>query len=432
MVSADKLPGGIIPVLSAQRDVGLANLSFFSVLDLPPWPPEITLQYGKSTMFNFTAYFAFAMIHYCTARWILRPYLRDMRIFQQEIFRFRSAAGMIILILSCSIVYLLLRMFWYAIDTRLVGEAPKIAVLLVIGATVTVIAFTAIYYTAYYLFRDLERMTVKLRELAGMKRGQLHSRIPIASPYESGELAMAFNALQSRFEKEYARIDNDMKLALHVQEQLFAHRPEEFKEWRFDGACSWPLEVGGGFYDVLPLTDHRAAIAAGSVTGKGLPSALVMSALLMMLRTKVQDAASAGELLTELNASLADILPDGLHIHMAIGIIDSERGMLEYALAGNMCARVVQSEPYLEGGPHAEPLGSRYHRQYDNRQFPLQRECIVMLHASGMAVPSGEDVYAVWEQRAVLRQGFVSSNQSMEVQSCVMAFRAGRDKHGGT
>ncbi len=68
-------------------------------------------------MFNFTAYFAFAMIHYCTARWILRPYLRDMRIFQQEIFRFRSAAGMIILILSCSIVYLLLRMFWYAIDT---------------------------------------------------------------------------------------------------------------------------------------------------------------------------------------------------------------------------------------------------------------------------------------------------------------------------
>src|SRR5262249_20779955 len=39
------------------------------------------------------------------------------------------------------------------------------------------------------------------------------------------------------------------------------------------------LEVGGDYYDFVPLTGHKVAITLGDVAGKGVPAALLMAKL---------------------------------------------------------------------------------------------------------------------------------------------------------
>src|SRR5690606_19864466 len=107
--------------------------------------------------------------------------------------------------------------------------------------------------------------------------------------------------------------------------QLFIHQPKTWLDWTFRGDRGSSQEVGGKFYDVLPFTPHRLAMVAGRVTGQGLPSALIMSALVMLFRTKMDPTSGAGQFLTELSADMVEILPDHLRIHIALVIIDLDR-----------------------------------------------------------------------------------------------------------
>ncbi|GGG05629.1 PP2C family protein-serine/threonine phosphatase [Paenibacillus abyssi] len=360
----------------------------FSVYGLPPWPESTAVRYWKSTLSNLSTFTAFGMIHYSAARWFLRSRIRRLRIYYQESSRFRSAAVNLILILSCGLGYMLIRMLWYTLNSGAAGREPQQAMLFIIGAVVFIITLIVITMTAFYLFRDLDWMTIRLREVAGMEREGLRSKVPVVSPYESGHLTAAFNTLQDRFEMEYARLDRELDLAFRVQEQLFAHHPQEWLGWKLDGSSGRPKgkEVGGGFCDVLPLTGSRFAITAGTVEGQGMPAALVMSALVMLLRTNIQGTSSAGGLLTELNRSLADIVQDNMHVHIALAIIDHEQRIMEYASAGRMHLRIVQPEACMEAAPGAEPLGSHPQQRYEGMNYPLHpEECRIALYSDNQS-----------------------------------------------
>lgn len=364
--------------------VGMMISQLYHLWDLgaPPWPRNETYQYWKSTLSNLSTFIALGMIHYSAARWILRSQIRRLNIYCQSPSQFRSVGVNLILILVCGIVFMVLRMLLYTLHIEAVDEEPQHLVLLSIWGTVFAVTFIVIYYMAFYLFRDLERMTVRLRELARSERGELRSRVPIASPYESGELTAAFNALQSRFEMEYARLDRDLDLAYRVQEQLFAHHPKEWSGWHLRGTSNRSKEVKGGFYDILPLTEERIALAAGTVAGHGLPAALVVSALIMLLRTNIQAVSCAGSLLTELNAALAEMMQDGLHIHIALILIDQERRVIEYASAGAMSIQIDQRGVLHSAEPRMEPIGNDRNRRYGSMQLPLYSgECLIEVYS---------------------------------------------------
>ncbi|CAM4164421.1 SpoIIE family protein phosphatase [Paenibacillus alkaliterrae] len=360
----------------------LTQLQQLSVHGFPPWPGDIIFQYGKSTLFNLNTFVAFGMIHYSAARWVLRSRIRQLHIYHQDASSFRSAGVNMIFFLGCGLTYLLLCMLWYALSSESSAREPRQAVLFIILTIVFAVTFAVIYHMAFYLFRDMDLMTARLRELAGMKRADQRSRVPVASPYESGELTSAINSLQDRFEQEYARLDKDLDLAFRVQEQLFSHLMADWKDWKLNGSAGKPGEVGGGFYDALPLTEYRLALTAGTVRGHGLPSALVMSALVMLFRTTMNAAVGAGDLLTELNRTAAGFVKDGLNVHMTIAIIDYEQGSLEYASAGSMLVQVVQPGACLDDRSSADPLGSSPHNRYKASQMILNPgKCRVVLHS---------------------------------------------------
>ncbi|OUS76413.1 hypothetical protein B1748_12060 [Paenibacillus sp. MY03] len=371
--------------------MAVAQICHMILLGLPPWSMDTANQYAQSTLSNLTTYLALGLIFYSTARWVLRPFIMELRLYRHEDIRFKSATWSFILAAVCGQVYMLLRLVRYAGTARREGDSPDFVTFAAIGVIVSVVTLIVVYGMSRYLFRDIERLTEGLRELAGFRRGELLRHLPIGSPYEAGELTLAFNALQGRFEREYARLDRDIQLAVQVQQQLLSNLQPALGDWRFNGECRRATEVGGGFYDVIPLDGGRAAIVAGCVTGNGLPSALVMSSVLMLLRSRMQDAATAGEWLTRLDQECKPIMQEDMRVHIGIGMIDNDRETLHVAMAGQMQLLLEHNGSTSGTESGAEPLGRRSPASVTEKIYPLAGACRVTLQMTeGGDVSAGE------------------------------------------
>jgi sigma-B regulation protein RsbU (phosphoserine phosphatase) len=61
-------------------------------------------------------------------------------------------------------------------------------------------------------------------------------------------------------------------------------------------------EVGGDFYDLVPLANGEFVVAIADVAGKGVPAALLSSMLQASLRTQAASIKSVSEILRNINA----------------------------------------------------------------------------------------------------------------------------------
>jgi PAS domain S-box-containing protein len=96
-----------------------------------------------------------------------------------------------------------------------------------------------------------------------------------------------------------------------------------------------PLEIGGDWYDVLPLGDHKIGIIVGDCVGRGLSAAAVMGQLRSSARALLLTGAEPAVLLEQLDAA-AELIPDAFCTTVFLAILDMESGILQYSSAGHL------------------------------------------------------------------------------------------------
>ena len=116
---------------------------------------------------------------------------------------------------------------------------------------------------------------------------------------------------------------------------------------RYEPAVS-PLEIGGDWYDVLRVGDHRIGIIVGDCVGRGLSAAAVMGQLRSSARALLLTGAEPAKLLEELDA-VAELIPDAFCTTVFLAVLDTESGEFCYSCAGHLPAVLAapQSEPTL-------------------------------------------------------------------------------------
>lgn len=98
-----------------------------------------------------------------------------------------------------------------------------------------------------------------------------------------------------------------------------------------------PLEIGGDWYDVQPIDEHRIGIVVGDCVGRGLPAAAIMGQLRSSARALLLTGAEPALLLEQLDAAAA-LIPDAYCTTVFLAILDTGSGLLAYSNAGHMPA----------------------------------------------------------------------------------------------
>ena len=125
---------------------------------------------------------------------------------------------------------------------------------------------------------------------------------------------------------------------------------------RYEPAVS-PLEIGGDWYDVLPVGDDHIGIIVGDCVGRGLSAAAVMGQLRASARALLLTGASPATLLEQLD-SVAAFIPDAFCTTVFVAILDTRSQTLSYSSAGHVPGLLAapESAPKLLTDARSVPL----------------------------------------------------------------------------
>ncbi|MEO3759603.1 SpoIIE family protein phosphatase [Mycobacterium sp. B14F4] len=146
-----------------------------------------------------------------------------------------------------------------------------------------------------------------------------------------------------------------------------------------------PLEIGGDFYDVLPVGDHQFGIVVGDCVGRGLSAAAVMGQLRASTRALLLTGAEPATLLEQLDA-VAELIPDAFCTTVFVALVDTEAATVRYSSAGHMPPVLVtgSAPPQLLDEARSVPLAVQRNQPRPQASCPLAPGSTLMLYTDGL------------------------------------------------
>jgi sigma-B regulation protein RsbU (phosphoserine phosphatase) len=134
-----------------------------------------------------------------------------------------------------------------------------------------------------------------------------------------------------------ARLETEMELARSVQMRLMPQRLPSVPGLDIWAGSRPALHVGGDFYDFVNKPNSPLTFAAGDVSGKGAPAALLMSMAHAVFRSAVGvSASSPADIIDHANTHLYDDLGSvAAFLTLFVGQYDVRQRRLSYANAGH-------------------------------------------------------------------------------------------------
>jgi serine phosphatase RsbU (regulator of sigma subunit)/anti-sigma regulatory factor (Ser/Thr protein kinase) len=191
------------------------------------------------------------------------------------------------------------------------------------------------------------------------------------------------------------RFEQELEVARLIQQHFLPKELPDLPGWQI-AACYQPArEVGGDFYDVIPLPEGRVGFVIGDVTDKGVPAALVMSATRSVLRASAQRLIEPGEVLERVNEHLCPDMPEKMFVTCLYGVLDPASGLLRFANAGHDLPYVQTAEGVVELRARGMPLGLMPGMSYEEKEATLQPGDSLLLHSDGVleAHDSARDMF---------------------------------------
>jgi hypothetical protein len=221
---------------------------------------------------------------------------------------------------------------------------------------------------------------------------------PIHWPFtvRGGDIAIVVNyAVLFVLLRRYARSRRDEELfqaelaaARAVQEVLIPKEVPRIGGFTVETVYKPAAEVGGDFFQIIPLAGGGTIVAIGDVSGKGMPAALAVSLIVGILRTLADYTHSPSEILSALNRRLQTRSHGGFTTCLVLRI-DAD-GTFTAANAGHIA-------PYLDGQEieieNELPLGLTETVEYRETTIRLEHEGRLTLLTDGVVEarnPQGE------------------------------------------
>lgn len=107
------------------------------------------------------------------------------------------------------------------------------------------------------------------------------------------------------------------------------------------------MEVGGDWYDVIPISDERVVFALGDVAGRGVLAAAVMGQLRNVLRAYALEGHSPAGALERVN-TIMKTMPDETFATIVYVILDKQAHTITYACAGHPPPLIARADGKVE------------------------------------------------------------------------------------
>jgi serine phosphatase RsbU (regulator of sigma subunit) len=211
------------------------------------------------------------------------------------------------------------------------------------------------------------------------------------------EIGMEFASQAAIFLDNARRYSRERATALTLQRSLLpqglsAPCSVEVRHRYLPG--SQMIEVGGDWYESIPLPGARVALVVGDVAGHGVRAAVTMGRLRTAIQTLAMLELSPAETLQQLNELMEMLGEQEPHFATcAYAVYDAVHGTCEVASAGHLPPLLVRpggGSQFLDVAP-SPPLGIG-EGIIRSRTFEIEDGSLLVLYTDGLVESRGRDI----------------------------------------
>jgi sigma-B regulation protein RsbU (phosphoserine phosphatase) len=183
--------------------------------------------------------------------------------------------------------------------------------------------------------------------------------------------------------QEQMRIQRQVELAADVQRRLLPARAPECPPFQVAGRCEPCYELGGDFFDFIPLVSS-IGVVIGDVSGKGVAASLLMASVRASLRAHVQDVYDLDEVMKRVNAALTRDTRDDEFATVFYGTFDQRNRRLTYCSAGHDPALLLRGGQFIDLNTGGMVLGIDPQQAYEKGVIDLHEGDVLLMYTDGI------------------------------------------------
>ena len=173
------------------------------------------------------------------------------------------------------------------------------------GAVFMLVILVIIRFVTGHTVRSIKDVSKAADKIA---KGDYDLSLTVKTKDEVGELIQSFNTMVVQLE-DRVRLKDSLNLAMEVQQNLLPKQNLDSEYLDIAGKSFYCDETGGDYYDYMlfPEPDRgRVAVAVGDVAGHGIASALFMTTVRALLRSRAMQAGKISKVITDVNRLLCE------------------------------------------------------------------------------------------------------------------------------
>ena len=195
---------------------------------------------------------------------------------------------------------------------------------------------------------------------------------------------------KSESDSEFHRIlRNDLENAKEVHRAFFPRKKPLIPGLACETFYRPARDIGGDYYDFLPLQADHWGIAIGDVCGKGIGAALLMASLQASLRAQAMHSYSdLSTLIADVDRLVLAASPKHLYASLFYAEYDATTRLLRYVNAGHNAPMVLRWESnqckVFRLEPSGTPLGLLESSQFTSTAFQLEKGDLFVAYTDGI------------------------------------------------
>ena len=193
------------------------------------------------------------------------------------------------------------------------------------------------------------------------------------------------NARLIKEEQELIQMQKEIQLAYEIQVNLLPQKTPSIRGYDIMGKSIPAKDVGGDYFDFIPIDNDHLAFCVGDVSGKGIPAALLMSNLQATVRGQTIRKVSTKDCLSLSNSIMYQNTDPEKFASLFYGILDVQSHNLCFSNAGHNYPLLFSNEKELiklEAGGIV--LGCLESSSYAEEKIQIAPGNILLLYSDGI------------------------------------------------
>lgn len=184
---------------------------------------------------------------------------------------------------------------------------------------------------------------------------------------------------------DQSRLKQQLQVARDIQKSF---QPRKFPEnlgFDFDAINISSEEVGGDYFDFIPIVDRQIGVTIADVSGKGLPASLIMASFRASLIAEIRNNYAIRTILRKVNNLICESVERGKFVTAVYGVLDTKNRILTFSNAGHnppFLLRTSGKVEFLKDGGWT--LGIMKEKDYEERPIHIDSGDVLCFFTDGV------------------------------------------------